>query len=66
MIHDFFERADDSAEYVFMRLFRKYLELDSYMSFDLHTSDTILSAEKELTVFGDLLLVRWILLTEPC
>ena len=58
MIHNFFERADDSPEWVFMRLFRKYLELDLYMSFDLHTSDTILSAERELIAFGDILTAR--------
>ena len=57
LIHDFFNQAEDSSGYVFMCLFRKYMELDMYMSFDLHTHDTLLSAEKTLKEFGSILTV---------
>lgn len=61
VIHDIWERNEKSEGYLFARLFRKYLELDIYMSFDLHTEDSILSAENTLKAFGELLLVSVLL-----
>ena len=57
VVHDFFDRNDNLAGFLFLRLLRCFLVLDMYMSFDLHTHDTLLSAEKTLKEFGSILTV---------
>ena len=57
VIHDILKPGQHKEGYLFLRLFRKFLELDVYMSFDVHTDVTLSTVESELKVFGELLLV---------
>ncbi|KAG1844860.1 hypothetical protein F4604DRAFT_1884369 [Suillus subluteus] len=48
-------RNEDKAGYALLRCIASYLELDMYISLDVHTTDTIAAGEAELLVYQKLL-----------
>lgn len=55
VVSDFFSAEDNSPGYIFLQLYRSFLVLDVYMSFDLHSALTIEQGRKEFANFSHLL-----------
>ena len=55
--HNSFERSKKSPPYLLLRILRSYIELDTYLAFDVQTEETIAAGHEEMSQFQKLISV---------
>ena len=56
-MHNLIDASKHHDTYLLLRCLRSYLELDLYLSFEVHTTDTIAAGRRELLKFSSLMKV---------
>lgn len=53
--HNSFERSKKSPGYILLRILRSYVELDTFLAFDVQTEETISAGRQEMANFARLI-----------